>query len=202
MLKEGYEYTVDDFYCYPGTAVLKNKLNITNPAELEEAERKITSLRYAQALQTGIAGSFDFNHLKKIHSFLFGDLYEWAGKTRVVNISKENMFCAAIYIADQAEEVFTLLAKEHFLKNCITKRQTAERLAYYLSEINAIHPFREGNGRSQRLFITFLAASIGWELDFGGVSPQEMLGASVESFGANYEPMENLIFSCMKIANP
>ena len=106
MLKDGYEYTVDDYYCYPGTSVLKNKLNIMDAQELEEAERKITSLRYAQALQSGIKGNFDFNHLKKIHFFLFSDIYEWAGKNRIVNISKEDMFCNAIYISDQAEELF------------------------------------------------------------------------------------------------
>lgn len=201
MLKDGYEYTVDDYYCYPGTSVLKNKLNIMDAQELEEAERKITSLRYAQALQSGIQGNFDFNHLKKIHFFLFSDIYEWAGKNRIVNISKEDMFCNAIYISDQAEELFGRLKSENYLKNCLTKSDTAERLAYYLSEINAIHPFREGNGRTQRLFITFLARSLGWELDFSSCSPAELLNASIESFSGSLTPLQNLIFSSIKIAN-
>lgn len=53
---------------------------------LEEAERRITSLRTAEAMKKGIRGKFDFNHLKRIHKFLFGDFYDWAGKVRLVNI--------------------------------------------------------------------------------------------------------------------
>ena len=198
MLKAGYEYTVDDYYCYPGTNVLKNKLNIHDSQVLEEAERKITSLRIAQALQSGIQGSFDFNHLKKIHFFLFSDIYEWAGKSRVVNIYKEDMFCNCIYIADQMEILFNKLKEENFLKNCNTKMQVAEGLAYYLGEINAVHPFREGNGRSQRLFINFLAENIGWNLLFHKASPDSMLAAMIESFGGDNHSLEKLIFACLE----
>lgn len=90
-MTDEYFYEQDTFYCYPNTYVLKNKLGITDEAELKKAEREITSLRTAQLLQNPIAGVFDFNFLKKIHKFLFGDIYEWAGKTRNVNISKGNI---------------------------------------------------------------------------------------------------------------
>jgi cell filamentation protein len=87
-----YEYEHDIYYCYLGSFVLKNKLNIRNEDELKAAEREITSLRTAQALMNRIEGNFDFKHSAKIHRFLFGDIYEWAGKIRTVNISKGNQF--------------------------------------------------------------------------------------------------------------
>ena len=88
--KYNYEFEYDIRYCYPNSNVLKNKLNIVNAELLEEAERRITSLRTTEAMKKGIRGKFDFNHLKRIHKFLFGDIYDWAGKIRVVNISKGN----------------------------------------------------------------------------------------------------------------
>jgi len=80
------EYEYDSCYCYPNSYVLKNKLKIENTKELVKAEREITSIRTAQALSNRIKGNFDFKHLKKIHRFFFGDIYEWAGKIRTVNI--------------------------------------------------------------------------------------------------------------------
>lgn len=88
-----YEYETDSDYCYPGTYVLKNKLNITDENELRSAERSITSLRTAQLIQNPIEGKLDFNYLKNIHKFIFGDIYEWAGTVRTVNIAKGNSFC-------------------------------------------------------------------------------------------------------------
>ena len=140
-----YEYEYDSYYCYPNSYVLKNKLNIENTKELVKAEREITSIRTAQALLNRIKGNFDFKHLKKIHQFLFGDIYEWAGKIRTVNISKGNQFCRCEFIQDQMDILFDKLREEDYLKKCTNKEEIAQKLAYYLGEINAIHPFREGN---------------------------------------------------------
>lgn len=145
-----YEYEQDNYYCYPNSSVLKNKLNIRDADELKSAEREITSLRTAQAILNRIEGNFDFEHLKKIHYFLFGDIYEWAGKIRTVNISKGNQFCLYEYIQDQLDEIFMKLCRENYLKDCNEKIEIAKRLAYYLGEINSIHPFREGNGRGTK----------------------------------------------------
>jgi len=102
MAKEyHYEFEYDSRYCYPNSKVLKNKLNILDAVQLENAERKITSLRTMEAIQKGIRGKFDFNHLKRIHKFLFGDIYSWAGKVRLVNISKGNQFCKVEFIEQQ-----------------------------------------------------------------------------------------------------
>jgi len=89
-----YEYEQDSYYCYHGTYILKNKLGILELEELKREEREITSLRMAQLMQKAIPEKFDFEYFKKIHCFLFDDIYEWAGKVRLVNISKGNQFAA------------------------------------------------------------------------------------------------------------
>lgn len=188
-----YEYEYDSFYCYPNSFILKNKLNITDEKELKQAEREITSLRTAQALVERIDGKFDFEHLKEIHRFLFGDIYDWAGMVRNVNIAKGNQFCRFDFIEEQMEELLSKLKKENYLLDCKVKFDLAKRLAYYLGEINAIHPFREGNGRSQRMFIEYLSFHVGYQFDFMKITSQEMLEASVNAFNLNYTMMEQLI---------
>lgn len=192
-----YEYEQDCYYCYPNSFVLKNKLNIIDADELQAAEREVTSLRTAQAMVEKIDGRFDFSHLKKIHRFLFGDIYEWAGKTRTVNISKGNQFCLCEYIQEQMEEVFKKLKGEYYLQNCKSKNEIAQRLAYYLGEINSIHPFREGNGRAQRMFMDHLVASLGYQLDFMKIKNEEMFEASVKTFDLDYRMMEELILRAL-----
>ncbi len=191
-----YEYEMDSYYCYPGTYVLKNKLNITDDEELKKVEREITSLRTAQLMQKPLKGKFDFEYLKVIHKFLFGDIYEWAGKVRSVNISKGNQFCRCEFIAEQMTEIMNKLKRESYLQG-LDKQKLAERLAYYIGEINAIHPFREGNGRSQRMFVELLALHNGYKLDFAKISNEEMLEASMQTFNLQYEMMTNLLYKAM-----
>lgn len=188
-----YEYEYDSFYCYSNSFVLKNKFNIIDSKELKEAEREITSLRTAQALVDRINGNFDFAHLKKIHLFLFGEIYEWAGKTRSVDISKGNQFCRCEFIEEQMDDLFRKLKKEDYLRNYEVKGELSKRLAYYLGEINAIHPFREGNGRCQRMFIEHLSFYLDYQLDFMDITNEEMLEASVKAFDLDYSMMEKLL---------
>jgi cell filamentation protein len=192
-----YEYEWDSDYCYPNSHILKNKLNITNQHELEEAERAITSLKMSQAVSMGISGGFNFEHLKTIHKFLFEDIYDWAGQVRTVNISKGNQFCRYDYIGKQAEILFDKLKAENYLKDCKSIVEIGKRLAYYLSEINVIHPFREGNGRTQRLFIELLAKNAGYEIDFMKITKDEMLEASARAYACDYELMESIIIKAL-----
>jgi len=193
MANYNYEYEYDTRYCYPNSNTLKNKLNIMDAYQLEDAERKITSLLSMEALQKGIRGKFDFNHLKRIHKYLFNDIYDWAGKMRLVNISKGNQFCKVEFIEMQMNEVLDKLSNENYLRDIPIKKELASRLAYYFGEINAIHPFREGNGRCQRLFLQLLCDSLGYELDFTGISQSEMLEASDKSFKLDYDLLESLL---------
>lgn len=195
-MADEYFYEQDTFYCYSNTNVLKNKLGITDEAELKKAEREITSLRTAQLLQNPIRGTFDFNFLKKIHQILFGDIYAWAGKTRNVNISKGNQFCRCEFIEEQMNIVMQQLKEEDYLSGMEVER-LAFRLAFYLGEINAIHPFREGNGRTQRMFVGLLAERNGYYLDFTKITNEEMLKASLDTFNLEYDFMTELLMKAL-----
>lgn len=130
-------------------------------------------------------------HLKDIHRYIFEDVYEWAGEIRWVNIAKGNMFCNYEYVEAQADILFEKLKKESYLINK-TSKQISIQLAYYLSEINVLHPFREGNGRVQRLFIEYLSDGAGYSVDFSNVTSKEMIEASAEAFVCEYRLMNKL----------
>ena len=192
MGKKFYECEQDNSYCYQDSCILKNKLGIRNKEQLEEAERNITALRILQ-LKTGeLRGEPNFKYLCKIHKHIFGDIYSWAGKIRTVDISKGNMFCNSQFILENAEDIFNRLKKENYLQDYKEVDKMSERLAYYLSEINALHPFREGNGRAQREFIIVLARRAGYVVDFSKVSQEEMIQASEEAFYCDYRHMNEI----------
>ncbi len=139
-------YDADDTYCYPGSDVLRNKAELTDANKLETYEGELSTLRSLEILEKPIEGQFDLAHLQKIHLVLFQDIYDWAGKIRTVDISRGNSrFANVRFIESSAHEIFNRLARENLLKS-LDPNTLSERLAHYLSEINALHPFREGNG--------------------------------------------------------
>ncbi len=180
-----YDYTYgfdwDNEYCYPNSDILKNKLNIKDKTNLNIAERELTSLRLAEIEVNQVKGIFDLKHLQDIHKYIFQDIYSWAGEIRNVNISKNNVFCYSINIFSYGELLFKKLKEENYLltteESCIY-----DRFSYYMSEINALHPFREGNGRAQRVFISGLGRAAGYEIDFKQVSNAEMIEVSSRAF--------------------
>ena len=188
-LEHDYFYDVeeDQKYCYPGTKVLRNKLRIKNFMRLQQAERDYSAAREADLLLHGFEGDFSLDYLCAIHRYLFQDVYSWAGKIRTVDVWKGTMFCRSMYIVEQFNRVYEELVSENYLMDIKGSTQMADRLAYYLGEINMIHPFREGNGRTQRVYIELLAKnSKRFELDFTLISKEEMIRACAESArGAN-----------------
>lgn len=197
MRDYSYSYEWDVEYCYPESNVLINKLNIQNADALHTAEREITSLRLAVAKAQPIRRQLDLKHLKKIHRYLFGDIYTWAGRLRHVNIAKGNQFCLAMNLETYGNSIFKKLEQEDYLINA--GDAVPRRLAYYLSEINVLHPFREGNGRTQRLFIEYLASVAGYRVDFSQVAAEEMLIVSADSFACDYESIYKMF---EKITSP
>lgn len=188
MYNDEYDYSfhADKKYCFPGSTVLKNKLNITDKADLNEAEREITAIRIMSIEDYPIKGKFDFKHLKDIHFYVFQDIYEWAGQIRTVNISKGNVFCYYQNIESYASSLFNKLKVEKFLITA-DKKIVFDRLSFYMSEINALHPFREGNGRVQRIFISYLAKVAGYELNFSEISDKDMIEISSRAFREGHE---------------
>ena len=187
-------YDADDVYCIPGTAVLKNKAGITDQEQLDEFEGDFTAIRLLELTQNPVEGSFDLAHLCKIHQYLFQDVYEWAGEVRTVDIIRgDSRFCNVRHIQSYSNTVFSALAAEKYLVN-LEPKVFANRLAHYLSEINAIHPFREWNGRVQRLFISQLAKQTGYSLDYSALDQAELYPVMQESFLGNVKPLADLIF--------
>lgn len=194
-----YEYEWDIGYCYPKSNILKNKLNIIDNKDLlDEAERQITAFKILDLKMKPFKGNLDTNHLFYIHKYIFEDIYSWAGKSRCVNIAKGNQFCNCVFIEDKLAEIFIELLDDKYLIG-VSQDLISKKLSYYLSELNAIHPFREGNGRTQRIFIEYLSNVAGFHVDFSDISPEEMIEASVDSFFKNYEKMDKIF---KKITKP
>ena len=187
----------DLMYCYPDSNVLKNKLGIVNQEKFHEVERKLTAIRINDLIRKPYRGRFDLDHLRGIHFYIFQDLYTWAGELRKVDIAKGNMFCRAMFLENQSDVVFSAIRRESYLEG-LAYEQFVKRLAYHFSEINALHPFREGNGRTQREFIRELALYNHFAIDFSKVARQEMLDASVDAFLCKYERMEALFDKCLR----
>lgn len=198
--KYSYDYEYDLRYCYPN-GVLKNKLGIKDSKLLHIAEREITSLWLLRLKAEPVKGCLDFTHMKRIHRRIFSDIYTWAGKSRTVDISKGNIFCRAMYIDTYSDDLFSKLKNENYLLST-PKEDISHRLAYYLSEINVLHPFREGNGRVQRLFIEYLASINGYHVDFSEVSSDEMIMASADAFARDYDKLNDMLKRiCSPISN-
>jgi cell filamentation protein len=181
---------VADPYCYPGTAVLKNKLNLRNQARLDAFEAEITSQRASEPMPIG---RLSVTHYRSIHRHLFQDVFTWAGRFRTVRISKGgNMFCYPEHIKNQMAKLFAGLQRDKHFRGLSAPGFAAES-AHLLAELNAIHPFREGNGRTQLAFLTLLAEVAGHPLALNRLKPDDMMRAMVVSFNRNDTALRKLI---------
>ncbi len=186
-----YNNEIQSRSCYKGTDVLINKFNIIDQNILGKVDADITRKNIALLNMCPIKGNFDLTHLQNIHLAIFKDLYLFAGEIRDEIISKGTTFALPQYIKSYSDELFKNLKKEHYIINKNID-ETANRLSYYMSEINAIHPFREGNGRSNREFIRTLALKCGFYIDWSRLSKEELLRASISSM-RNTDELEKLI---------
>lgn len=176
-------YSIDPISanCYPGTTVLINKFDIHDEEKLNEIESVISSARYAEWLNAPQAATFDFDHYKVIHHFLFSDLYEWAGKVRSVNISKKGtQFTPAENIESQAGLIFERLRSCNYFKG-LPHDEFVEEIIDFYCVTNALHPFREGNGRTQRVFLTQLICNAGYEINFADMDTDLLMIATIQS---------------------
>jgi cell filamentation protein len=191
-------YDIADVYCYENSSVLKNKLGLQNQEELDAFEADITALRIIALDNNPVDGEFDLEHLKKIHFEVFQDIYEWAGKIRTVDIWKNESHFANIRMIDSAaNRVFTDLAKENFFEGKDLEF-VAKRLAHYLSELNVLHPFRDGNGRTQRIFISQLAQRAGYALNYEDLDMRVIYTAMEQAFFGDESKLSELIFINLK----
>jgi len=181
---------VDDPYLYPGTRVLRNELGLTEPRALERAEHEYVLRRMSQGLP---AGDFSYAHLKAIHWHLFQDVYDWAGDARIVEMVKDDtIFCPSSHVDEQMQQISDDLAAEYQLAG-LGPQAFAQRAGHYLCAINAVHPFREGNGRAQRAFLGLLAEEVGHPIDWSRITPEQMRTASIAGMSGREQPMCDLL---------
>jgi cell filamentation protein len=191
--------TINSKYCYPGTEVYINKFDIKDDKLLESVEAELTFNRLAELIDQPIEGKFDIDHIKGIHEYIFQDLYSFAGKIRTEDIWKGNtLFCKCQYIESSLKRIFDELESEEYLKDA-EKEYFIERSAYYMCEINVIHPFREGNGRVIREFIRTLGLQNGYRINWQFVDSEKILKAAILGVDRKYELMEECMRDSLKL---
>ncbi len=179
-----------DPLCYAGTHILKNKSAYIDQAALDEFEAAMFEERVAEPLPSG---DLDYAHYRAIHRHLFQDVYDWAGEPRTIRIAKGgNWFCYPENLDSHVNATFAWLAANNHLAG-LDARAFASSAAYFLSELNAGHAFREGNGRTQLVFLKVLAANAGFPFNDDAVDPDRTLAAMIASFSGNLAPLEALI---------
>ena len=185
----------DDPYVYAGTSVLRNRLGIREPSELDRIERQFVRERILEGIPDG---AFDLRHLKAIHFHLFQDIYEWAGQIRTGEISKGNsQFQFRQYIETGMSNVHRRLAKADFLRG-MERPIFAAEAAQIIGDVNYVHPFREGNGRTQLQYLKLLAAHAGHPLDLTKIDATGWLKASREAHLASYTLMAEVIENALR----
>lgn len=175
-----------DEYFIEGTNVLKNKLGITNKEELSKNEKIITLKKLAYLEMFPIEGKFDSDHLRKIHYFLFNDIYYFAGEYRKCEMARFREFVNPDEIEVRLKNELDKMNKE--VKNILSIDGYSYFLAEEYYELMVIHPFREGNGRSVREFLREFVLSkkeqlpFNVELDFTKINPDKFLIAVKDKY--------------------
>lgn len=183
--------SVGDPYVYPDVpTVLKNKFGIKDAAKLDAVER----VHVAQRIEEGVPiGEFDVAHIKAIHRHLFQDVYRWAGETRTVELSKGgHNFQPVAYIATGIANIHERLMQRKFLAG-LKVDAFARQAAEIIGDLNYVHPFREGNGRTQLQYLKLLARRAGRDIDLTRLERNEWQDASRAAHVANYDPMRKAI---------
>lgn len=180
-MKNKSKYSTSNKYCYPQTNILKNKFDVRDAELLQDAEEGLSAQRLLELVALPVLGNFDLEHLGRIHKYIFQDIYEFAGEIRTEDMSKgSTLFANWQHIEEYSHKLFSELENEACLKG-LSMYVFAERAAYYMAELNMLHPFREGNGRAIREFIRCLALHCGYTLNWDVASEKEILNASIKS---------------------
>jgi cell filamentation protein len=191
----------DDPYVYPGTTVLRNALGIRDREQLRALEGDLTRSRAARLASNPLPGRYHLEHLQRFHRELFDGLYDWAGKLRTVPIAKRDLFCLPQHIQSSAHDIFDALARERHLSG-MSYEDFIDRLAHYLSNVNALHPFRDGNGRTQRAFFSQLAHDAGYRLQWQHVDYEQNNDASIAAMRGNEQPLRDMLTEVVCITAP
>jgi cell filamentation protein len=190
-------YSVSDDEAGMRGSILQNKLNLHNQQELDDAETVLLADAYEYFFDLLARGRMtsDLKLLFQIHRYFLSPLYSWAGKERTVEISKDGMLFAPVRQLHDSLRAFEEDFRKYVPKASNTKPQIAHGLAVIHCELNAIHPFREGNGRTIRLFLDLHASRVGYNpIDWGKSTQENYLKACIDGMAKKYSKMEKIIY--------
>jgi cell filamentation protein len=197
-------------YWWPGQyeECLRNILHLSepdgrevhDPDELEQKERSWVAVRSAELERNPdlVQRTYDFDHLRAIHGQLLGDVYEWAGQPRVVTTLKgESQFVSPDDIEPLARVVFADLGDPARFRGR-PKAELVDQMTKTLQSMSMLHPFLEGNGRSQRVFMQHVAAASGRTIDWSMVTSAEQNATMIASFKLDPEPLRRMLTKIVK----
>jgi len=184
-LQTDYTPEGDEGY-YPDTNCLINYFSLTDRQRLKEMESLFSCYRTAEILSEDHEPPFEFETLMDLHGQLFGDVYPSAGLLRSMDIKRRTLFCDPRYIRHEGEKLFRKLQNSHYLKG-LDEEEFVNELAYFMGEMEAIHPFNDGNGRVERLFFYLMAQYAGYETDWEHANPDRLLEADIAAIDGDYQ---------------
>ena len=193
-------YSVDAIpdNCYEGTTCLINKLDIRDEDKLNFVESQITIHKTAELASVKNFGEFDFSHYKAIHKYLFNELYAWAGEIRTVNMSKKGTnFVNVNEIESVADACFKRLKDKNYFQNQPFNDFIDDIVDFYCTT-NMLHPFREGNGRTQRIFISKIIKYNGYDFNFSNINPDLLMIATIKAANGVMNDLYNIFGSEIK----
>ena len=165
--------------CYPGTTVLINKLGLKNQEALDNVESVAVTLHSAEIESEPFDAPFTFDFYCGLHKRLFGDLYDWAGELRTIDFSKKGTpFYPASDLRELGNAKFARLKDMNDFQG-LNRSELVDEITDFYHELNMLHPFREGNGRTQRLFFTLLLRRLGYSISFAECDTDELMMATI-----------------------
>ena len=159
------------------SGLLRNRLGITDARQQRHVEAELTASRIYDLIRSPIPGAYDLAHLRAFHRQIFQDLYDWAGELRTVSIGRGRLFSLPQHLEADAGELFDWLARAEYLRGR-DRAAFVDDLTELYADLNALHPFRDGNGRTQRAFLGQLAVDAGHPIHWAAMDPGENNAAS------------------------
>jgi cell filamentation protein len=176
-----------DPYFIVGTSTLRNKLGITDPHELAAAEAEFTAARLFELREHALEGRYDSAHVQAFHQHIFDDVYDWAGQFRTTYLAKRDSvtgYLSCFTEPENLEKASEAACKRMALsqgRNASDRASFALLLAEGYADLIDVHPFRDGNGRTIRAFLTQFAREVGYDLSFDFIGRERWTRASVEA---------------------
>jgi Protein involved in cell division len=192
-LDENYIPVTNEESFYPDTKCLVNYFNIKDKAKLKEVELFCANSRTAELFLNDEKHAFTFEYLLTLHHVIFGDVYPSAGAVRRVEVSRRTEFCRPENISRMSTEIFAKLSRDKYLAKVEERDDFINDLAFYMGELEALHPFRDGNGRTARYFFYALTRNAGYDIAWSEADANRSLEANIAAIDGDYQPLVDVL---------